>query len=231
LREQRGRHLLDAGVVFLHRVVEEAAAGGDLVLEVGQFARQLLEVGIGLEVRIGLRQRDQFAERAAQLVFGGGHLRRSLRRHRSAPRLDHVVEGATLMRGVALHRLDQVRDQIVALLELHVDIGKRLVDALAQRDEAIVGGKRKKHEDDDDAENDPAGRHGKTLTTKITPRGSPHDVDTRLVGASQGLVQKTNRPIVRVPDAVQRTLALLRRAGTHQRRSLRGPRISSASRC
>src|ERR1700752_5376668 len=32
--EQRGRHLLDAGVVFLDRVVEEAAAGCDLVLEV-----------------------------------------------------------------------------------------------------------------------------------------------------------------------------------------------------
>src|SRR5438132_737688 len=48
--EQRGRHLLDAGVVFLDRVVEEAAAGGDLVLEVGKFARELLEVGVGLEV-------------------------------------------------------------------------------------------------------------------------------------------------------------------------------------
>jgi hypothetical protein len=35
--EQRGRHLLDAGVVFLDRVVEEAAAGGDLVLEIGEF--------------------------------------------------------------------------------------------------------------------------------------------------------------------------------------------------
>src|SRR5580658_10508912 len=57
--EQRRRHLLDAGVVFLDRVVEEAAARGDLVLEIGQFACELLEVGIGLEIRIGLRQRDQ----------------------------------------------------------------------------------------------------------------------------------------------------------------------------
>src|SRR5579872_6083659 len=31
-------HLLDAGVVLLHRVIEEAAAGGDLVLDIGQFA-------------------------------------------------------------------------------------------------------------------------------------------------------------------------------------------------
>ena len=63
--EQRRRHLLVAGVVFLGGVVEEAAAGGDLVFEIGQFARKLLEIGVGLEVRIGLRQRDQPAERAA----------------------------------------------------------------------------------------------------------------------------------------------------------------------
>src|SRR5712664_1686756 len=64
--KQRGRHLLVAGVVFLDRVVEEAAAGGDLVFEVRQFAGELLEGGVGLEVRIGLRQRDQLAKRAAQ---------------------------------------------------------------------------------------------------------------------------------------------------------------------
>src|SRR6185312_16772033 len=70
--EQGGGHLLDAGVVFLNGVVEETAAGGDLVLEVGQFVGQLLEVGVGLEVGIGLGQGDQPAQRAAQLVLGGG---------------------------------------------------------------------------------------------------------------------------------------------------------------
>src|SRR6185295_5294555 len=53
--EQGGGHLRNARVVFLNRVVEETAAGGDLVFEVRQLARQLLEVGIGLQVRIGLR--------------------------------------------------------------------------------------------------------------------------------------------------------------------------------
>src|SRR4051812_12368207 len=42
--EQRRGHLLDAGIVLLHRIVEEAAAGGDLVFEVGELALQLLEV-------------------------------------------------------------------------------------------------------------------------------------------------------------------------------------------
>src|ERR1039458_5580563 len=149
--EQRGWHLLDAGVVFLNRVVEEAAAGGDLVLEIGQLARQLLEVGVGLEVRIGLGQRDQPAERAAQLVFGGRYLRRSLRRHRGVASLDHVVERAALVRGVALHGLDQIRDQIVALLELHVDVGEGLADALTERDQTVIRAEREKNENNDDA--------------------------------------------------------------------------------
>ena len=55
-RQQHGRELLDAGVVFLHGVVEEAARRRDLVLDVGQLALQLLEILVGLEVRIGLRR-------------------------------------------------------------------------------------------------------------------------------------------------------------------------------
>ena len=49
----------------------------------------------------------------------------------------------------------------MALLELHVDVGEGLADALAERDQPVVGAEREKNENDDDAENDPAGRHGK----------------------------------------------------------------------
>ncbi len=47
----------------------------------------------------------------------------------------------------------------MALLELHVDVGKGLTDALAERDQAVIRPEGKQHDDDDDAENDPAGRH------------------------------------------------------------------------
>src|SRR5436853_7468581 len=40
--------LLDAGVVFLHRVVEEATRGRELVLDVRDLALQLHEVLVGL---------------------------------------------------------------------------------------------------------------------------------------------------------------------------------------
>src|SRR4051812_8132776 len=62
--EQDRREVLDAGVVFLHGIVEEAPRGRELVLYVGELALQLLEVLIRLEVRIGLRQREDLPQRA-----------------------------------------------------------------------------------------------------------------------------------------------------------------------
>ena len=61
------------------------------------------------------------------------------------------------MGGIALYRLDQVGDQVVALLELHVDVGEGLVDPLPHGDQAVVDHDRPDHEHDDDAEDDPGG--------------------------------------------------------------------------
>ena len=38
---------------------------------------------------------------------------------------------------------------------------KAWLDALAERDQPVIGAEREKNENDEDAENDPAGRHGK----------------------------------------------------------------------
>src|SRR6185369_2546963 len=56
--KERRRELLDARVVLLHRVVEEAARGSELVLDVGKLALQLLEVRVGLKVGIALGERE-----------------------------------------------------------------------------------------------------------------------------------------------------------------------------
>jgi hypothetical protein len=44
-----------------------------------------------------------------------------------------------------------------------VDIGERLVDALAERDQAVIGADGEENDDDDDAKYDPAGRHEANL--------------------------------------------------------------------
>src|SRR5215467_16058268 len=67
--EQHCGELLDAGVVLLHGIVEEATGGRELVLDVGELGLQLLEVLIGLKVRIGLAQGKQLPQRAREDVF------------------------------------------------------------------------------------------------------------------------------------------------------------------
>src|SRR5258708_39950221 len=60
--DERGRKLLDAGVVFLHGVVEEASRRRELVLDVGKVRLQLLEIVAGLQVGIGFREREELAQ-------------------------------------------------------------------------------------------------------------------------------------------------------------------------
>lgn len=61
-----------AGIVFLHGTVEKPARRGDFLLKVGELSLPLLEGGVGLEIRIGLRQREQLAPRSSEQVLGGG---------------------------------------------------------------------------------------------------------------------------------------------------------------
>src|SRR5215510_9332804 len=86
--KQHGGELLDAGVVLLHGVVEEAAGGRKLVLDVGELALELLEVLIGLQVRIGFAEREQLSQRAGECVFGG-----CLRGNTARSGLDRGVAG------------------------------------------------------------------------------------------------------------------------------------------
>src|SRR6202166_5193938 len=122
--EQRRGELLDAGIVLADRIVEEPPRRRDLVLDVGQLGLQLLEIRIGLEVGIALRQREYLPQRARQHVFGGALRGRplALGGDRGIARLDHRFERPALVRRIAFHGLDQVGNEIVALLELNVDV-------------------------------------------------------------------------------------------------------------
>ena len=59
---------------------------------------------------------------------------------------------ATLVRGVALHGLDEVRDQVVAAAELHVDLRPRVLGAVAQPDEPVVEDDEREPEQDEDGD-------------------------------------------------------------------------------
>src|SRR5438552_9927258 len=68
-----------------------------------------------------------------------------------------------LMAHVPLHRVDQVRDQIMPALELDIDLGPRLLGSVPGRDQAVVGEDQPKDDQDDDRDEDPPTHAGLIL--------------------------------------------------------------------
>src|SRR5262245_33879469 len=101
-RQQHRGELLDPGVVLLHRVIEEAAGGGDLVLQIRKLALQFAEVLAGLEVGIGFAQREQLPQCLSAGILGRGLRRHAsrLRRNRGVARLHNCFKRAALVAGV-----------------------------------------------------------------------------------------------------------------------------------
>ena len=92
-----------------------------------------------------------------------------LRALRVRARLGDGLERAALVLGVAPHRLDEVRDQVPAPLQLHLDLRPRVVDAVPQPDEAVVERDQRQEEQRDDT------RITISQTTRVDPmrlRGS-----------------------------------------------------------
>ncbi len=70
------------------------------------------------------------------------------------------------MGGVALHRLHQIGDQVVALLQLHVDVGEGLVGPLPEAHQAVVDAGHDQPGDDDDDDQDEGDAHGGFLAIR-----------------------------------------------------------------
>ena len=148
------------GVVSHHGIVVGLAREGDFVFRRGQFLGELHHVLIRLQVGILLADHHQAAQRAAQAGFrgrqifhrsgiagiGGGGFRRGVG---DVARGGDGFQRAALVRHVALGRLDQIRNQVVAALELHVNLRVGVFVAVAHRDELVVNA-HDHHADDDD---------------------------------------------------------------------------------
>src|SRR5258706_39645 len=63
---------------------------------------------------------------------------------------DDALERALLVLRVALDRLHEVGDQVVAALELHVDLGPRVLGLVPAADQAVVHPGHRQDEDDDE---------------------------------------------------------------------------------
>src|SRR5215475_8320961 len=94
------------------------------------------------------------------------------------------------MRRVALHGLHQVRNEIVALAQLDIDVGEGLTDPLPHGNEAVIDADEPHHDRDNDTEDDPAsGRH--VVLPDVSGRPSyPHSHAWR--GRKEGICCRTS---------------------------------------
>ena len=158
-RNHTRRELLDQRVQTRHLVVVELPGVSDLRLGAGQFLLQRQEVLVGLEIGVVLGYGDQVTEPGGDGVFGLRLILHPLRAHRLSPSLGHVFEDLAFVRGVALHRFDEIRDQVVAATQLDVDLGPAIVDARPERDQPVEREHAPQQEDHAHTQQDPNDRH------------------------------------------------------------------------
>ena len=124
---------LDGVVVRKNAVVEALSCVDDLVLGVGQISLEILEACIGLELRVafgdGKQRLEGVGERVGGLHLGLGGAR--LRRGSARPR--YRLKRLGLMARVALDRVHEVGDEVIAPLELGIYGLPRVVAAVVLR--------------------------------------------------------------------------------------------------
>src|SRR5581483_11949971 len=119
---------------------------------------QRLELLRSLQLRIGFGNGQQSAQRVGELSLSLTLFRWSRSGHGGATVLGNIFKGTLFMGGITLHGLHQIGDEIVAALELHIDIGPRVVGAYPQLHQSVVNTDEYENNDrqqnDDDNETD-----------------------------------------------------------------------------
>jgi hypothetical protein len=118
---------------------------------------------LAFQVRIGFCYREQAAQGRGQLVLGAGQLLHcswiarvglggGQPADRGASRRYDGFEGFALVFHVAFGGLDQIRDQVVAPLQLHIDLRERVLVAVTGGYQPVVDGNEKEDYRDNDAQ-------------------------------------------------------------------------------
>ena len=134
---QVDRKAADIAVVILHRLDVAVACHGDAVFGAFELRLQVLEQAIGFQVRVIFRHRHQTRQRAGKFALRSlilGERRRIVGVDGDLPhfraRLGDFAKHLFLVRGITLHRRDQVRHQVGAALVLVDHFRPRGLDRL-----------------------------------------------------------------------------------------------------
>ena len=146
--------LLDAIVQFLRCAVEEATNGCEFVLDVADLGLQLHEVLVGFQVGISLGNGLQVHHSVRQLLLGCNLVVDGRCVHSCGASLSHSLEHFLLVSGIALHGCYELRNQVVTLLQLNVDVGERILTIVTQTYQVVVDADNPKNKQYDDCKND-----------------------------------------------------------------------------
>ena len=139
----------------------------------------MCEVGVCLEVRIGLGHGEELTQGSGKSIVGFHLFVGRVCGDGGIAGGDNGLESLFLVFGVALDRLDQICNQIAAALELRVDVLPSVIDAIAQRNEVIVDANyRANDSDDDDDANDDRNHE---CSVSVMRRGENHAILPRMI--------------------------------------------------
>src|SRR5216684_952893 len=152
-----GRELLNFGVEVAHHGVVVAPRVLHGVLDLGERILKRSEAFDGAELRVGLGKRKEALQRAGEHVFRLSLVTGAGRVHCAVARVDDRFECALFVARIAFHGFHEVGYQVVAALQLNVDIRPGIVDLHFQPHQAVVHPDRENNEQNEEAQNDYAG--------------------------------------------------------------------------
>src|SRR5712692_3148524 len=137
----------DGSVVVAPRVL-------DGVFDLGQCVLELREAFHRAKLRVSLSQGKQLPQRAGEHTLRLALGRGALGTHGAVARVDNRIERALFVRGVALDGFHDVGNQVVASLELHVNVGPGIVALHLQAHQAVVNATNQQYHSQDDKGHD-----------------------------------------------------------------------------
>src|SRR5262249_37727749 len=137
----------DHGVVVTARVLNR-------IFRLIQRTLQLRKLLGSTKLWVSFRNSKQRLQRTGELIFGSRLVSRCSRLHRHGTIFGDVFKCALFVRSVSFYGFDEVGNQVVPALELHLDIAPGTVSAGAQLHQAVVHSDQHERDDNQNSEKD-----------------------------------------------------------------------------
>ena len=168
----------------MHGVVEGLPGEGDAVLGRGEFFHEGTHGGVSLEFRVVLGDNHELTKGATQArlslckVAHGGRVGRVARKANVGLRglrtgFDDRGQRAAFMGHVTLGGFDEVRDEVVTALQLHVHLGEGVLEAVPQPDEGVVDADQEEADENEGGEKNKKCDDGETHSAVNLPPPPP----------------------------------------------------------